>query len=85
MKIGSHYKTGRPIKDVVKTQHALKLRLIELRGSCCEQCGCPKTNILNVHHKIRKADGGSDNLENLQLICPNCHAEIHYLAGNKIE
>jgi hypothetical protein len=81
LKIGSHYNSGRPIKDVVKTQQALKNRLITLRGCNCEKCGCTKTSILNVHHKIRKVDGGSDDLDNLQLICPNCHAEIHY--GNK--
>jgi 5-methylcytosine-specific restriction endonuclease McrA len=31
-----------------------------------------------VHHIVRRSDGGSDELENLELVCPTCHAEIHY-------
>lgn len=77
LRIGSKY-NGRPLKDKVKNQKALKSRLIELRGTCCERCQYHNTIILNVHHKIRRADGGSNDLDNLELICPNCHAEEHY-------
>ena len=83
LRIGNKYKQGRPSKDKVKTIRLLKERLIELRGSKCERCSYDKTHILNVHHKIRRADGGSDKLDNLELICPNCHAEEHY--GDFIE
>lgn len=51
---------------------------METRGVVCEICKFSKTNILVVHHVIERCNGGSDNLENLKLICPNCHAEIHY-------
>jgi 5-methylcytosine-specific restriction endonuclease McrA len=78
LRIGSKYKTGRPSKDKVKTRKALKIRLIDLKGSSCEKCKYPNTKILEVHHIIRQCDGGSDELDNLQLICPNCHAEEHY-------
>lgn len=82
LRIGNRYnQIGRPSKDKVKTSRQLKNRLIELRGSKCERCLYDKVHILNVHHKIRRADGGSDDLDNLELICPNCHAEEHY--GNK--
>jgi len=77
LRIGSKY-NGRPLKDKVKNSKALKERLIKLRGSFCERCGFTNTKILNVHHKIRRADGGSNDIENLELICPNCHAEEHY-------
>lgn len=77
LRIGTKY-TGRPLKDKVKTAQALKTRLIELRGPKCERCPYSNVKILNVHHKIRRADGGSDDLDNLELICPNCHAEEHY-------
>jgi len=77
LRIGSEY-NGRPLKDKVKNNRQLKERLVKLRGTCCERCGFPNTKILNVHHKIRKADGGTNDIDNLELICPNCHAEEHY-------
>lgn len=77
LRIGTLY-TGRPLKDKVKNSKALKVRLIKLRGSCCERCNFANTTILNIHHKIRRADGGTDDIDNLELICPNCHAEEHY-------
>jgi len=33
---------------------------------------------LEVHHKIRLADGGEDTMENTIALCPNCHRETHY-------
>lgn len=74
---GIKYKIGRPLKDKVVTQRALKLRLLKTRGMCCERCGYEKYEILQVHHK----DGNSRNnhMNNLELICPNCHYEEHLL------
>lgn len=36
------------------------------------------TPYLEVHHKIRLADGGEDTVENAIAICPNCHRKEHY-------
>lgn len=74
---GIKYFTGQR-KNKVKYVAGLKERLIQLRGSSCEICGFDTTKILVVHHVKQKAHGGSDDLENLQLICPNCHALIHW-------
>ena len=71
---------GRPKKDKVKNLRGLKLRLMEIRGHMCERCGYGKTEILNVHHKDRNRS--HNELGNLELICPNCHAEEHYLEGS---
>lgn len=73
---GIQYKTGRR-KDKVKDQRMLKLRLLETRGSKCERCGYAKVEILHIHHRDRNRQNSS--LENLELICPNCHYEEHYL------
>ena len=80
LRIGSTYRQspGRPIKDKVKSRRILKERLVSLRGSFCEHCSYPNVDILTVHHKIRRCDGGNDDMDNLELLCPNCHAEIHY-------
>lgn len=77
---GIQYKTGRPKKDNVQNQRALKLRLMEARGRHCERCSFPKTEILHVHHKDRNRK--HNGLQNLELICPNCHAEEHYLENS---
>ena len=68
---------GRPKKDKVRNQRSLKLRLLASRGGVCERCGYDKKEILEVHHKDR--DRQNNDLGNLALICPNCHAEEHYL------
>ncbi len=78
---GTRYKIGSP-KDKVKDQRALKLRLLASRGKRCERCGYDKKEILNVHHKDR--DRKNNDLGNLELLCPNCHAEEHYLKDSWI-
>ena len=73
---GIRYKMSRP-HDKVKYQRGLKLRLREERGQKCERCGYDKYEILQVHHKDRNRK--NNDLKNLQLICPNCHYEEHFL------
>jgi 5-methylcytosine-specific restriction enzyme A len=33
---------------------------------------------LEVHHRIRLADGGEDTVENAIALCPNCHRQLHF-------
>lgn len=73
---GIQYKLNRP-KDKVKTQQALKVRLLTIRGKKCERCRFDISEILQVHHKDRNRT--NNTLENLELICPNCHCKEHYL------
>ncbi len=73
---GIQYKINRP-KDKVKSQRSLKIRLLDYRGGKCERCDYAKYEILQVHHKDKNR--GNNELENLELICPNCHTEEHYL------
>lgn len=73
---GIKYKLGRPSKDKVKNARFVKTGLLDIRGGKCERCGFSKTKILEVHHRDRNPSNNS--LENLELICPNCHAEEHF-------
>ncbi len=73
---GIKYKIGSP-NDKVKSQQALKIRLLMIRNKKCEQCAYNKVEILEVHHKDRNRE--HNNLNNLKLLCPNCHSEEHYL------
>jgi len=38
---------------------------------------------LEAHHVERLADGGSDTIENIVAICPNCHRKMHILSEAK--
>lgn len=78
-RVGIKYKIGRP-KDVARTFRIIKLRLFEERGKKCERCGYNKYEILQVHH-INK-NRNDNNVNNLEIICPNCHYEEHYLENS---
>lgn len=73
---GIKYKQNRP-RDKVKSYQALKIRLLHMRGKICERCGYSRFEILQVHHKDKNHQ--NNELGNLELICPNCHYEEHYL------
>jgi len=71
---GIKYKIGSP-KDTVKSQQALKVRLLKDRCYIYQRCTYNKFEILQIHHKDRE----NNSLENLELVCPNCHCEEHFL------
>lgn len=78
---GIKYRLNRP-NDKVVSERALKARLIRERGRKCERCGFDKTEILQVHHKDRNRKNG--RLDNLELICPNCHYTEHHSRRKKL-
>lgn len=79
---GIQYKLGRTNKSKVKSQRALKIRMIKERGDACERCRYSQVEILQVHHRDRNKS--NNKLENLELVCPNCHAKEHYLEKSRL-
>lgn len=55
----------------------LKEKVANLRGGVCERCKITNYSILQIHHKKERYRGGTDTLNNLELLCPNCHASHH--------
>ena len=57
--------------------------LVNLRGHKCENCHLDKWQGQNIPLQIHHKDGDHYNntLENLQLLCPNCHAQTENYAG----
>ena len=64
----------RPIHELKNTQD-IRWRLIEIKTKC-RMCGCSDERVLVVHHidKNRR----NNTVENLDLLCANCHAIVHY-------
>jgi hypothetical protein len=66
----------------------LKRRLLRegLKEPRCELCGIAewqgKPLSLALHHI--NGDGRDNRLENLQLLCPNCHSQTENFAGRNI-
>lgn len=50
---------------------------------CCPRCGgkITKTTGWNIHHVVWRVYGGTDQLSNLQLLHPTCHAQLHAQDG----
>jgi 5-methylcytosine-specific restriction endonuclease McrA len=79
---GIKYRLGKP-KDKSETFRLIKIGLFSSRGGKCERCGYSKREILHVHHKDR--DRKNNGLDNLELICPNCHFEDHHLEKSLLQ
>lgn len=64
------------VKELVK-------RIAEGKCQCCGQDApfVDKNNVpyLEEHHVKRLADGGTDTIDNVVAICPNCHRKMHVL------
>jgi 5-methylcytosine-specific restriction endonuclease McrA len=70
----SHYGTGVPEYRKLALSHY---------PAKCNRCSYDKyPSILRVHHIDR--DHGNSRLDNLEVLCPNCHEEEHYLASDGV-
>ena len=68
-----------------RTRYHLKRRLIEagLKQPNCEECGLDewrgRTLALELHHV--NGDGRDNRIENLRILCPNCHSQTNNWGG----
>ena len=66
-----------------------KRELVRTLGDACEVCGWRyplpsghlKLSLCQAHHVIPVAAGGTDDVANLVLLCPNHHATVHAMWG----
>ena len=81
-----------PLEDVLaagrrRSRHHVKLRLVlaGLKKERCEVCGIDrwldKPLPLELHHV--NGDGLDNRIENLMLLCPNCHSQTSTWGGRK--
>lgn len=59
----------------------LKMRLLKegLKRNICERCGISEWQGMPLVIQLHHIDGNPNNnaLENLQILCPNCHSQVH--------
>ena len=73
------------VKGVKRNRYHLKRRLLAdgLKDSWCEECGLAEWRgaglSLELHHI--NGDPHDNRLENLQLLCPNCHSQTDNWGG----
>lgn len=77
--------TVRLIREFTRNPDVIAEVLVRAKG-ICELCLKPAPFMrsrtgqpyLEVHHKVRLADGGDDTVENAVAVCPNCHRREHF-------
>lgn len=64
-------------KGLVSSRNVLRKHLVEQRGHQCEQCKITEWNNKPTPITIHHVDGDASNNfpSNLQILCPNCHAQ----------
>lgn len=79
------------VKDSNYQSFKLKNRLLEvgLLKNICSSCGLDdiwQNKQLNMHLDHINGDSRDNRLENLRILCPNCHSQTHtYTGRNKGE
>ena len=51
-------------------------KILKRANLSCSICGWNQASC-DIHHIIPKSKNGTDRMENLIVICPNCHRSIH--------
>ncbi len=66
------------MRDTLKGESRLLNLWQAQQGLCpiCNQTITPETG-WHIHHIIWRTNGGTDNLDNLVLLHPNCHRQVH--------
>lgn len=59
-------------------QQLLKKRIFKTwKNPHCQYCGNPNKDILQLHHIKPICNGGDNDINNIILLCPNCHKMVH--------
>lgn len=60
-----------------QTKELIRLYLLTKANGKCQHCGLVIVDKFHIHHKIKYIDGGTDKLDNLEVLCVSCHGKTH--------
>ncbi len=71
-----------PLKEFSHIRQISQEDKISIYNEKCGQCENCKVDFKDYkepeyHHKVRYADGGDTTKDNIQVLCQNCHKEVH--------
>jgi HNH endonuclease len=69
------FKTGENHPNYTNGRSSYRNRKLKESEKKCENCGIDNTCVLEVHHK--DGDRSNNSIENLSLLCANCHLIEH--------
>lgn len=88
-------KKGIPLEEILKGKHPqyqsfkLKNKLIKegIKKNECEICGLNEWNEQVINCELDHIDGNSRNhlLDNLRILCPNCHSQTDTFRAKNIK
>ena len=69
---------GRRMRETLRGRGNLQRLWKQQEGHCpvCRSTITPETG-WHLHHKVRRVDGGTDDMSNLVLLHPTCHQQVH--------
>jgi len=78
-----NYTLEENVKSGKASPKSLKRFLVKHYGNKCWTCGIEEWNKKTIIMEMEHIDGNSENnnLENLSLICPNCHSQTSTYKG----
>ena len=75
-------KRGRGLNRESEKHRAYRIELMEATPKViarakgiCEICGHQRVEV--IHHRLRRSQGGGNDLGNLLGLCRGCHTEVH--------
>ena len=80
----AHEKATKTLETRLKRNGVKKYRkhVLEANGNMCFVCENKMRSVLMVHHIISVSKGGSNEMDNLVVLCPTCHAVVHRTQQN---
>lgn len=77
------YKLKQLVESGEASSRTLKRYLIKTYGNVCFNCKIDKWNNKEIVMELEHIDGNSENnnLDNLSLLCPNCHSQTPTFKG----
>tara|TARA_R110000868_G_scaffold322391_9_gene583326 strand:+ start:4578 stop:5006 length:429 start_codon:yes stop_codon:yes gene_type:complete len=84
---GQGWSKDQRLKDWSKYTKAknFKKHLVKIKGHSCEECKITEWNKKQLTLELDHVDGNrtNNNLENLKLLCPNCHSQTRTWRNRK--